>query len=127
MDKTALVTTDLATGESVLKALEGAGNQVAVALWLHTPEYEDWRLVLSSPQLDKGSPRQAYEAVHDVLRKAGLRLEQMPPLLLFETTDPFIRGLRRLFGQAASTEGMRLGGQLIGDRFISDAYVYRIR
>lgn len=25
-----------------------------------------------------------------------------------------------------SAKGMRLGGQMIGDRFIEDAYVYRI-
>jgi hypothetical protein len=41
-------------------------------------------------------------------------------------TDPFIRALRRLFGKTKSVEGMRLGGQMIGDRFVEDAYVYRI-
>ena len=40
--------------------------------------------------------------------------------------DPFVRELRRLFGKARSVEGMRLGGQMIGDRFVEDAYVYRI-
>jgi hypothetical protein len=41
-------------------------------------------------------------------------------------TDPFVRQLRRRFGKAKSVEGMRLGGQLFGDRYIEDAYVYRI-
>jgi hypothetical protein len=40
--------------------------------------------------------------------------------------EPFIRDLRRIFGKAASVEGMRLGGQTIGGRGLDDAYVYRI-
>jgi hypothetical protein len=31
-----------------------------------------------------------------------------------------------MFGKANSVEGMRLGGQMIGDRFLEDAYLYRI-
>jgi hypothetical protein len=42
-------------------------------------------------------------------------------------SDPFIRALRRILAKAKSVEGMRLGGQLIGDRFVEDALVYRIR
>jgi hypothetical protein len=34
--------------------------------------------------------------------------------------------LRRIFAKTKSVEGMRLGGQMIGDRFIEDAWVYRI-
>jgi hypothetical protein len=46
--------------------------------------------------------------------------------MIFPTKDPFIRELRRIFGKTKSVEGMRLGGQLIGDRFLEDAYVYQI-
>ena len=41
--------------------------------------------------------------------------------------NPVIRDLRRLFGKTAPVEGMRLGGQTIGDRFVEDAYVYRVK
>ncbi|MBZ5724745.1 MAG: hypothetical protein LAP87_07080 [Acidobacteriia bacterium] len=46
--------------------------------------------------------------------------------MILAMADPFIKELRRIFGKAKSVEGMRLGGQLIADRFIDDAYVYRI-
>ena len=42
-------------------------------------------------------------------------------------SDPFVRALRRVFAKTKSVEGMRLGGQQIGDRFVDDALVYRIR
>jgi hypothetical protein len=95
-------------------------------MWLRTPEYEDWRFVLSSRVLDGIEPVAAYGRVHDELGKVGFLLESTPPLLLLKTRDPFIRELRLIFGKK-SVEGMRLGGQTLGDRFIEDAIVYRIR
>ena len=57
----------------------------------------------------------------------GIPLRKTPSLLILPMKDPFIRHLRRLFEKAKSVEGMRLGGQMIGDRFLEDALVYRIR
>jgi hypothetical protein len=38
-----------------------------------------------------------------------------------------IRELRNLFAATKDTYGMRLGGQTFGDKYIEDAFVYRIR
>ncbi len=127
MDKTALVTADLTIGAKVLEALDSSGLGISLAMWLHTPEYEDWRFVLSSRNLDRLEPSEAYGRVHDALDRAGIALENTPPLLILGMTDPFVRTLRRIFGKARSVEGMRLGGQMIHDRFVDDAVVYRIR
>jgi hypothetical protein len=51
---------------------------------------------------------------------------QTPPILILSMNDSFIRTLRQMFGQTKPVDGMRLGGQMIGDRFPEDAYVYRI-
>jgi hypothetical protein len=98
-----------------------------VALWLNSPEYEDWRLVLASRRFDTADPPGAYGMVRDALEQAGFLLEHTPPLLILRMTDPFIKALRQIFGKAKSVEGMRLGGQTIGDRFVQDALVHRIR
>jgi hypothetical protein len=127
MDKAALVTADFAASAKLLEALDDADLAISVALWLNSPDYEDWRLVLSSRRLDTAYPRSAYGLVHDALERAGFLLEHTPPLLILKMTDPFIKGLRQIFGKARSVEGMRLGGQTIGDRFVQNALVYRIR
>jgi hypothetical protein len=57
---------------------------------------------------------------------AGVAYWKVSPILVLSTTDPTIRQLRHLFGKTKSVEGMRLGGQLFGDRFVEDGYVYRI-
>jgi hypothetical protein len=40
---------------------------------------------------------------------------------------PFIQALRSAFASTADTYGMRLGGQMFGDKYLEDAFVYRIR
>jgi len=121
------VTSDLAIGSRVVSILDDAGLRVNVAMWLRTPEYEDWRFVLSSRELDAAGPFGSYRLVRDALDRGHFAFEDIPALLILKMTDPFVRALRRTFGKVKSVDGMRLGGQLMGDRFIEEAIVYRIR
>ncbi len=91
MDKTALVTSDLAAGARILEILDHSGLEIEVAMWLHTPEYGDWRLVLSSRRLDSAGPSKAYGLVHNALGQADFPLEHTPPLFVLKMTDPFVQ------------------------------------
>lgn len=126
MDKTALVEVEFRSGERVVSALEGAGIRVAAAIWVHFPEYEDWRFVLASKDLDALDLGDAYLKVNQVLRSAGIIAWQTPLIFIMKTTDPFVRALRKVFGRSADVTGMRLGGQQWGNRFVDDAYAYKI-
>lgn len=127
MDKKVLVEADFAAGVQLLEALDRSNLSVSVALWLYSAEHEDWRFVLASRRLDAAAPSEAYGLVHRAFEAAGVSPEQTPALMVLKMSDPFIRALRRIFGKAKSVEGMRLGGQFLGDRFVQDALVYRIR
>jgi len=124
MDQATLVSPDITAGSEALAALEDAGIKRLTALFILQPEYEDWRLVLSSPSLDMEHQLKAYEKVARILR--GRFVYTLPPMLVLPTKDPFIRELKRIFGKAKDVTGMRLGGQTIGNRFVSNAYVYQI-
>ena len=126
MDKASMVSIDVSQGSEILAALERNQVKVSVALWMFLSEFEDWRLVLSSRQFDTPDPRDAYRLLHDSLSNDEGASKKTPAILILPTNDPFIRELRRTFGKTKSVEGMRLGGQMIGDRFVQDAYVYRI-
>ena|ERR1700677_2077043 len=125
MDQATLVNLDVSAGLKVLNALDGARIEVAAALWLVSADYDDWRLVISSPSLDQTHLRKAHEQVAEALHHRFVYLR--PPILILPVKDPFIRELRRMFGKTSDVTGMRLGGQTIGNRFVSDAYVYRIQ
>ena len=68
----------------------------------------------------------AYLRVNRALDEGGVTVLGTPAMFVMKTTDPFVRALRKVFGKAASVEGMRLGGQTWGDRVIDDAYAYKI-
>ncbi len=126
MDKIALVSFDVEKGAELLECLDRAKLRINVALWVFLSEYEDWRLVLSARHFDTLDLREAYGLFHDWVAVGGFTPKNTPPVMILPMTDPFVRDLRRLFGKAKSTEGMRLGGQVIGERFVQEAYVYRI-
>jgi hypothetical protein len=105
--------------------LERGGIRQIVALFMLSPEYGDWRFVLSSPSLDQTHLLKAHEKVYELLK--GRFIDSLPLLMVLPTKDPFIRELRKILGKAKSVTGMRLGGQTIGNRFIDNAYVYQIQ
>jgi hypothetical protein len=125
MDQATLVSPDINAGSEALAELQKAGIERLTALFIFQPEYEDWRLVLSSPSLDLEHQLKAYEKVARIL--GGRFVYKLPPMLVLPTKDPFVRELKRIFGKAKDVTGMRLGGQTIGNRFISNAYVYQIQ
>jgi hypothetical protein len=126
MDKTALVSVEIEKGSRILQILDDAELRVNVALWVVLADYDDWRLVLSSRKFDGAGPTGAYGLFHDALDAAGFTLEDTPPVIILNASDPFIKALRKTFGKSKTVEGMRLGGRTIGNRFLDDAFVYRI-
>jgi len=127
MDKAALVRTDVDKGPAIISTLDNAGFKVNVALWASFADYEEPRLVLASRALDEEGPLNAYGVALDALKKHNISVNWGPPLLILRMTDPFIKDLRRIFSRTESVEGMRLGGQSFGGRYLLDAYVYRIK
>jgi hypothetical protein len=127
MDQATLVSFDIENGKDVLKALDDYGKTPNVALWAKIPDYEDWRLVIASDRLDQSSSLAAYTEINAAMKKAGIPIHRQPTISMRPMNNPFIRALRLTFSSAADTYGMRLGGQTFGDKFLEDAFVYRIR
>jgi hypothetical protein len=126
MGQALLVNIDLDAGAEILRIVDKAGVNVSVALWVNLDEYSDWRLLMSSRQFDVAGPHKASGLVFDALNAAGFPVEKTPTILILPMADPTVRSLRRIFAKAKAVEGMRLGGQQIGNRWVEDAYVYRI-
>lgn len=126
MDKAALVSIDLEKGSELVEVLDQAGLRVQVGLWAYLAEYNDWRLILAARKLDSLGIREGYLHLYESLARGGFADANTISIMILPMSDPFIKGLRSIFGKTKSVEGMRLGGQLIGDRFIEDGFAYRI-
>lgn len=127
MDTSALVSYDIENGKEVIEAFDRDDKTPKVALWAKLPDYEDWRLVIASDRLDQPSSLSGHEAINAAMRKAGISYRKRPAIYWRPMNKPFIQALRRAFASAADTYGMRLGGQMFGDQYLEDAFVYRIR
>lgn len=126
MDKAPLVEVNLDKSERIVTALEKAGVSVTLAMWVHFSEYGDWRFVLASKKLDGLALGDAYLKVNRILDEAGMTVWEVPTIFIMKTTDPFVRALRKVFGKVASVVGMHLGGQTWGNRYVDEAYAYKI-
>jgi hypothetical protein len=127
MDKVALVNFDIENGKEVIDALDRDGKAPNVALWAKLPEYEDWRLVIASDRLRQSGSLYGYSQINSAMDKARIPINRRPKISMRPMNKPFIKALREIFGKAADVYGMRLGGQVIGDQYLEDGFVYRIR
>ncbi len=125
MADSALVGLDVAAGEKALQALAGAGIQPVVALWAKTSDYEEPRLFIAAPEFETISKLEAHGLIDAAVQPVFAWA--VPNFVVLRLRDRFVSALRATFGAAANVTGMRLGGQVFGDRYIEDAYVYRIQ
>ena len=95
-----------------------------MALWAKTSDYEEPRLFIAAPEFEHISKLEAHGLIDDAVQPVFTWA--MPNFVVLRLNDKFISALRATFGTAANVTGMRLGGQVFGDRYVEDAYVYRV-
>jgi len=127
MGTASLVSFDIDNGNEVIKALDADGKAPNVALWAKLPDYEDWRLVIASDRLNQLSQISANREIVAAINRAGISPHRQPTISMRPMDNPMIQALRSTFASTSDTFGMRLGGQMFGDRYLEDAFVYRIR
>jgi len=127
VDQSALVSIEVQRGADIVVALDQAKVKVSVALFAKLGEYENWRMVLAARAFDGLKITDAYGLIFESLTAAGIGVEKTPSILIFPMRDPFIRDIRRRYGKRTNVEGLILGTQSFGGRFVEGGYVYRIR
>jgi hypothetical protein len=125
MVKGLLVMPDFVLGTKYLKALDDAGLAIKVAALVYTDRYQDWRLLLASPQIDKRFG-EGIKMVLDAFDNAGVVREVHTPLMIRKMSDPMIRELRQ-YRKLPDAEGFRIGPQGFGNEFIEDGIIYRVK
>jgi len=97
MDKATLVDKDVRIGRDVIGLLAAANLAVDDAFWAYVPQAEEWRLVLSSPNVKKLGVRNSYLKMSNALHKSPL-LNEIPlrRISLFAPDDNVIERLRAL-------------------------------
>ena len=82
--------------------------------------------MIASDRLDQESQFSGYSEIIEAMDKAGIPIHRQPSIFMRPMKNPMIQALRSVFASAKDTYGMRLGGQIFGDKYLEDAFVYRI-
>lgn len=128
MDSEVLVVGKFEGGAKLIRALERL-VAVSAALWLYDSELNRWQLLIVLGNFDpKTDPRVYYREIGDALSKLPEpRAVEISDVYVVGPDEPVIQALRESsLGQAANVEGVRLGGNQVGNVFIPAAYLYRL-
>ncbi len=128
MDQAPLVGQYIEYGRQAVALLESKQIRIGVALLAFLPEYDDWRLVLSSPDLDQKHPLKASDKLFEALDFRFVN--RLPPVLILPTKDPMVREVQSIFSGLNSVKPgdlVRLSGNTLGGRFVHDGFLYQVR
>jgi hypothetical protein len=127
VDTTVLVDTDIEAGRRLLDSLDKANFPVDAALWLYSPDSDDWRLTIASNLVDSLGPLQTYGRIQTVLTTMppGFRLA-LKDIAVVSPKSPLIQALRDSVPVAADGREFRLRQSAISGVFVDDAYIYRV-
>ena len=66
------------TGAELTRKLDESGVPPSAALWLFTPEINEWRLVFASAEVSAHGPKKVYERIRVALEELGDKAAAAP-------------------------------------------------
>ena len=127
MARTLVVELDVEGGRKLIEALDEAGFVVQSALWFLAPDADEWRLIISTPVVDKSGPLKAYEGIQNALHSlpgVAIRLDYIAAVGI---KHPVVTSLRTAIKTGPALDGLRLARSLIHGTYFEDSYIYRVQ
>jgi hypothetical protein len=122
MDQGTLVAEQIAAGEQLLKDLREHGFGVRIAYWAFTAESGQWTLYLVTDEAERGAG--AYRIVHQAARRLNSVWIEPFDIALLRPSDRPARAIEAYLKSYPARLGTRARGQLIGDVYFENAYIY---
>jgi hypothetical protein len=129
MDKTALVDSDIKTGQEIVTFLTGSNFPMNYALWLYSPDkYDEWRLVIATKLYDDEGPLSAYKKLNDILREKGEKkwILWSERIQLVSPEDTVIKSLKKDYPPDKPLLNPSFSGSTSCNTYIESAYLYAI-
>jgi hypothetical protein len=100
---------------------------VKAALWLLSPELEEWRLVIATPLIDEVGPIEAYTQVQSILEATpGAQGISLDSISIVSLGDQMIRLLGKRFHTGPIITRLGLNQASVGNIFFEAARIYRM-
>jgi hypothetical protein len=128
MDKTALVESDIKSGEEIISFLTSRHFPISYALWLYSPDkYEEWRLVIASKFYDEEGPLSAYKKLNDIISQKGAKwIFWSQRIQLVSPEDAIIKSLKKDCPPDKTISNPLVSGSTSSNTYVDAAYLYAI-
>lgn len=114
------------SGEKLIQHLDSANAVVDAALWLYFPDIQNWKLLLSFPNIIQQGPKAAYETVQTILLKMGDMAFSLDDIAMAKPDAAILNLMRATINTGPGISGMRFTNNVINGQLIQDAYIYRL-
>jgi len=127
MDKTTLVEKTIKNGRQLIEELDKTEFDVCGALWFYLTDGDEWRLIIASAYADINGPKKSYEFIQNKMKKLPKDFDiPLSDITVLSPKDELIRLLRIAIRTKKSISGIRFTRNVINNKLIEDAYIYRL-
>jgi hypothetical protein len=128
MVETNLTKEMIETGATLVRKLDDRGLQPDAALWLYSPDLEQWKLVIAEVKVGKKGPKGVYREIQRILAEFTDEIGELSldDVALAKPDAPIIALLRIAVRTGPGISGIRFKNNVINGTLIEDAYIYRL-
>lgn len=114
-------------GAELTRILDQMNWPVSASLWFYFVEENQWKLLLTSPSVEKEGPKRAYQRIQEALGKfqQGMPKIDLQDVAVTDEPHPLI-SLMKIKIQMGDVSGIRISKNVINGQVIEDAYIYRL-
>lgn len=125
MAEEALVADEVEAGAKLLETLDRQGALMKAAFWLHYPDQDDWKLVLSPREATKGV-KSVYFKIGEALRSPEMRDHRLDigSIKILQPDEPLVKALSQVI-RAEGINRIRFSRNMINGIYVDDAVIYR--
>ena len=115
-------------GTQLTAKLDEMGLPLVAALWLFSPEINEWRLVFATPEVSTAGPRTVYGKIHQARQALGEQDAALPlfGIDLLDANHELVRALRIAVRTGGGVSRIRFSKNVANGHYIEDALIYRI-
>jgi hypothetical protein len=128
MVETALTKEMIEPGATRVGKLDERGLQPDAALWLYSPDLQQWKLLIAEVKVGKKGPKEVYRQIQKILSESAEEIGELSldDVALAKPDAPIIALLRVAVQTGPGISGIRFKNNVVNGTLIEDAYIYRL-
>lgn len=113
-------------GKKLISQLDKDNVKVDAALWYLSNDTQNWKLLISLPEVINNGPKAAYHVLQETLSKVSDLPFSLDDSAVAKPNSSILKLLRHAISTDNISGGIRFSNNTIDGQLIPDAYIYRL-